>query len=317
MDAHRRHADRAFQCEGSFDVTTTRRTFLTTATGAIAAGLTVGRASRAAAGIPPATGLRKAVLVSMLPKELPVVDRFRLAREVGFEATEVHTVTDPKEAEAMRDASEKTGLAIHSVMNSAHWEFPLSSADPEVVKKSVAGMETSLRNAALFKAGTVLLVPAVVDGRTSYKDAWTRSQQVIRERILPLATELKVIVAVEEVWNKFLLSPLEFARYVDEFESPWLKAYFDVGNVVFYGYPQDWIRTLGSRIARLHLKDFKLDRREGRFEWKNLGEGDVDWAAVKQALGEIKYSSYATTEIEGGDKAYLADVSKRIDKLLL
>jgi hexulose-6-phosphate isomerase len=298
-------------------VTTTRRTFLTTATGALAAGLTVARSSPVLAGAAPATGLRKAVLVSMLPKELAIVDRFRLAREVGFEATEVHTVTDPKEAEAMRDASEKTGLAIHSVMNSAHWEFPLSSADPDVVKKSVAGMETSLRNAALFKAGTVLLVPAVVDGKTSYKDAWTRSQRVIRERILPLAAELKVVVAVEEVWNKFLLSPLEFSRYVDEFESPWLKAYFDVGNVVFYGYPQDWIRTLGPRIARVHLKDFKLDRREGRFDWTNLGEGDIDWPAVKQAFADIKYSNFATTEIEGGDKAYLADVSKRIDKLLL
>ena len=91
----------------------------------------------------------------------------------------------------------------------------------------------------------MLLVPAVVDATTSYRDAWTRSQQVIRERLLPLARELKVVVAVEEVWNKFLLSPLEFARYVDEFDSPWLKAYFDVGNVVFYGYPQDWIRALG------------------------------------------------------------------------
>jgi hexulose-6-phosphate isomerase len=298
-------------------LTTTRRTFLTTATGALAAGLTAARRSPVFAAAPAGPGLHKAVLVSMLPKELSILDRFRLAREVGFEATEVHTVTDPKEAEAMRDASEKSGLVIHSVMNSAHWEFPLSSADPEVVNKSVAGMETSLRNAALFKAGTVLLVPAVVDGKTSYKDAWTRSQRVIRERILPLATELKVVVAVEEVWNKFLLSPLEFARYVDELESPWLKAYFDVGNVVFYGYPQDWIRTLGPRIARLHLKDFKLIRREGRFEWKNLGEGDIDWAAVRQALVDIKYSSYATTEIDGGDKAYLADVSKRIDKLLL
>ena len=92
---------------------------------------------------------------------------------------------------------------------------------------------------------------------TSYQDAWTRSQRVIRERLLPMARDLKVIVAVEEVWNKFLLSPMEFARYVDEFESPWVKAYFDVGNVVFYGFPQDWIRTLGPRIVRVHLKDFR------------------------------------------------------------
>src|SRR5919205_135574 len=133
-----------------------------------------------------------------------------------------------------------------------------------MVDRSVAGREASLRNAALWGADAVLLVPAVGDQGTSYRDAWTRSQEVIRRRLLPLAADLKVIVAVEEVWNKFLLSPIEFARYVDELESPWLKAYFDVGNVVFYGYPHDWIRTLGPRIVRVHLKDFTLKRGEGR-----------------------------------------------------
>jgi hexulose-6-phosphate isomerase len=252
----------------------------------------------------------------MLPKSLSMKDRFALAREVGFEGTEVHTVTDPAEAEAMKAASEATGLEIHSIMNEAHWEFPISSGDPAVVDKSVKGMETSLRNAKLFGAGTVLLVPAVVDAKTSYKDAWTRSQRVIRERLLPLATELKVVIAVEEVWNKFLLSPLEFARYVDEFDSPWVKAYFDVGNVVFYGYPQDWIRTLGPRIVRVHLKDFTLKRGEGRFDWVSLGEGDIDWPEVRRAFTEINYDGYMTTEIDGGDKAYLADVSKRFDRFL-
>ena len=294
---------------------TTRRTFLRTTGAGLTAAWAMARPGdtpvAAAAGAP-----KKAVLVSMLPKELSILDRLTLARDVGFEAAEVHTVTDPREAEEMRSASEKAGVPIHSVMNSAHWQFPLSSADPEVVNKSVAGMETSLRNAALFKAGVVLLVPAVVDAKTSYKDAWTRSQQVIRERILPLAAELKVIVGIEEVWNKFLLSPLEFARYVDEFKSPWVKAYFDVGNIVFYGYPQDWIRTLGPRIVRVHLKDFKLDRREGRFEWKNIGEGDIDWVEVRKALGEIGYDGYMTTEIQGGDRAYLADVSARLDRFV-
>jgi hexulose-6-phosphate isomerase len=107
---------------------------------------------------------------------------------------------------------------------------PAAASDPS--HKSVAGMETSLRNAKLWGADTVLLVPGVVNAETSYRDAWTRSQSVIRERLLPLATELKVVIAVEEVWNKFLLSPIEFARYVDEMASPWIKAYFDVGNVV-------------------------------------------------------------------------------------
>ena len=108
----------------------------------------------------------------------------------------------------------------------------------------------------------LLLVPAVVDAKTSYKDAWTRSQQQIR-KMIPMAAELKVIIAVEEVWNKFLLSPLEFASYVDSFKSPWVKAYFDVGNVVIHGYPQDWIRTLGSRLRATRITSSRNSRGKG------------------------------------------------------
>ncbi len=185
-----------------------------------------------------------------------------------------------------------------------------------MVSDSVKGMETSLRNAALWGADTVLLVPAVVDAKTSYQDAWTRSQRVIRERLLPMASDMKVIIAVEEVWNKFLLSPIEFAKYVDDFESPWVKAYFDVGNVVLYAFPQDWIRTLGSRIVKIHLKDFNFDRRNGRFTWKNIGEGDIDWQEVRRALADIKYTGYVTTELDNGDAAYLKDLSARVDRFL-
>ena len=262
------------------------------------------------------SAVKRAVLVSMLPTTLGWKERFALAKEVGFDGVEMQTMTDRAEADAVARASEETGLMIHSVMNMAHWENPISSADPDVVKRSVDGMKTSLTNAALWKAGVVLLVPAVVNATTSYAEAWTRSQRVIRDQLLPVATGFKVTIAVEEVWNKFLLSPLEFVRYVDDFKSPYLKAYFDVGNVVLYGFPQDWIRTLGSRIVRLHLKDFKMDRSEGRFDWKNIGEGDIDWQDVRRALNEIGFNGWATTEIEGGERAYLSDVVKRVDRFL-
>jgi L-ribulose-5-phosphate 3-epimerase len=290
---------------------TSRRRFLETTAALAALAALRPRGAAAAAG-----GPKKAVLITMLPKELPFLDRFKLAVDAGFAGIEMQTVADPKEAEQIREASEKSGLRVHSVMNSEHWRSPISSAEPQVVNKSVAGMETSLRNAKLWGADAVLLVPAVVNPETSYRDAWTRSQKVIRERILPLAQELRVIVAVEEVWNKFLLSPLEFARYVDEFQSPWLKAYFDVGNIVFYAYPQDWIRTLGNRIVKVHLKDFQLDRTAGNFHWKNIGEGDIDWVEVRKALGEIGYDGYVTTEIQGGDAAYLKDLVARLDRFL-
>jgi L-ribulose-5-phosphate 3-epimerase len=289
-----------------------RRTFLQSIAAAAASRqlVTAVRATSA-----PGAG-RKAVLISMLPPALSVADRFALARDAGFDAVEMQTIEREDEAAAAREASEKTGLRIHSVMNADHWRYPLSSADRSVVDRSVRGMETSLRNASLWRADAVLLVPAVVDATASYRDAWTRSHDVIRSRLLPLAEQLKVIIAVEEVWNKFLLSPLEFARYVDEFDSPWLKAYFDVGNVVFYGYPQDWIRTLGRRIAKVHLKDFQLDRQNGRFAWRNLGEGDIDWIEVQRAFTDVGYSGLVTTEVSGGDASYLKDLAGRVDRFL-
>ena len=288
-----------------------RRRFLETAAAVSALAALRPRAAAAAGGAP-----KKAVLISMLPKELGFRDRFQVALDAGFAGIEMQTVADPRQADEIKEASAKTGLRIHSVMNMDHWSSPLSSADPEVVARSVAGMETSLRNAKLWGADAVLLVPAVVNPQTSYQDAWTRSQKVIRERLLPLAQELKVVIGVEEVWNKFLLSPLEFVRYVDELASPWIRAYFDVGNVVFYAYPQDWIRTLGSRIAKVHLKDFQLDRANGRFNWKNLGEGDIDWVEVRKAFSDVGYDGWVTTEISGGDAAYLKDVVARLDRFL-
>ncbi|PYV26788.1 MAG: xylose isomerase, partial [Acidobacteria bacterium] len=162
----------------------------------------------------------------MLPKQLSYADRFKLARDVGFEAVQAYTTSDPREAEDIKRAADGAAIKIDSVMNEGHWEYPLSSSDPAVVEKSLNAMRTSLRNAKLWGSYSVLLVPAVVNPQTSYRDAWTRSQTQIR-KLIPLAQELRVVIAVEEVWNKFLLSPLEFAQYIDEFHSPWVKAWFD------------------------------------------------------------------------------------------
>src|SRR5207244_2746632 len=170
-------------------------------------------------------------------------------------------------------ASRKVGLRIHSVMNQAHWGSPLSSSDAAVVEKSMEGMRTSLHNAKLWGADTVLLVPAVVNPETTYAQAWERSQRQIR-KLIPLAAELKVIIGIEEVWNKFLLSPLEFARYIDEFESPWIRAYFDVGNVAISGYPQVWIRKLGKRIVKLQLKDFAI--KKCVVDYKSVLDGELE-----------------------------------------
>lgn len=257
--------------------------------------------------------IRKGVYVSMLPRELSYADRFKLARDVGFEDVECATAPDPKVAEEIKKAAESAGVRIHSVMNQAHWKFPLSATDPAVVAESLKGMETSLENAHFWGADAVLLVPAVVSAQTRYQEAWTRSQEQIR-KLLPLADKLKVVIAIENVWNKFLLSPLEMARYVDQFNSPWVRAYFDVGNVALFGYPQDWIRTLGKRIAKLHLKDFRFQKRLAEFV--ALREGDIDWLEVHKALGEAGFAGTATVELPGGDEAYLREVSRRVDLIL-
>ena len=289
-----------------------RREFLAATSGlALAAAAPAAAASR----LP----IKKAVLLSMLPAKLTVKDRFQLAKDTGFVAIEVGTAKDLDAANEIRKAAEQTGIPVHSVMNMSHWQFPLSSPDAEVVEKSVAGMETSLKQAALWGAECVLLVPAVVNAQTSYGDAYKRSQIEIR-KLIPVAEKLKVIIAVEEVWNKFLLSPLEFANYVDSFQSPWVRAYFDVGNVVLYGYPQDWIRTLGNRILRLHLKDFTFKRdanlKKPVADFVNLRDGDIEWKAIHAALADIGYKGYATVELSGGDEAYLKDVSHRFDMIL-
>ncbi len=282
---------------------TSRRRFLST----------VAAAPFLAAGASNRLPIRKAVEFSMLPKSASVADRFRMAREAGFEAIECPTTPDQAQAEEMLAASRTAGLPIHSVMNMEHWNSPLSSADPAVVEKSLAGMRTSLHNAKLWGADTVLLVPAVVNPQVSYQQAWERSQRQIRT-LIPLAQELKVIIGIEEVWNKFLLSPLEMARYVDEFQSPWIRAYFDVGNIEIWGYPQDWIRTLGSRIVKVHIKDFSFKQRKAEFT--PLLEGEIDWKAVHAAFGEIGYHGTATVELSGGDADYLKDVNRRFDKIL-
>ena len=257
--------------------------------------------------------IRKGVYLGMLPRNLSYTDRFKLAREVGFEDLECGTITEPRVAEEIKQAAEASGLRIHSVMNQAHWKYPLSSSDPAVVAESIKGMETSLQNAQLWGADTVLLVPAVVNAQTRYQDAWTRSQQHIR-KLLPLAAKLKVVIAIENVWNKFLLSPLEMARYVDEFKSPWVRAYLDVGNMVLFGFPQDWIRTLGRRIVKVHLKDFRFQKMQAEFT--PLREGAIEWPEVHKALAEIGFTGTATVELPGGDEAYLREVSRRVDLIL-
>jgi hexulose-6-phosphate isomerase len=254
--------------------------------------------------------LYKALKIGMLPAGLPDAEKFKLAKRCGFEGIDGVPMEDFEAAKEQARLAKEAGVPIHGIVFGG-WHALFSDPDPNVIKKGLEGMENALRCANAMGATTVLLVPAVVAENVSYADAYKRSQENIR-KLIPLAEEMKVIIAVENVWNKFLLSPLEFARYIDEFESPWVRAYFDTGNVVIHGYTQDWIRTLGKRIVKIDLKDFKRDG----YQWTNLGDGDVNWPQVRKALDEIGYEGYMTAELEGGDEAYLKDVARRIDRII-
>jgi len=293
------------------EMTTGRRNFLKTAAAAIAAGASLSMRPAASGGQSSDSGLLKACQFNMLPRDLPDAERLALAKKCGFEGVEVTgVIEDAAKAKELGALARQAGTPIHSV-SFGGWGAPLSDPRPEVVAKGLAGMEAAMRSARNLGADVVLLVPAVVTEEVAYGEAYARSQKNIRT-LLPLAAELQVTIAVENVWNKFLLSPLEFARYVAEFDNPWLKAYIDVGNMILFGFAQDWLRTVGRRIVRIHLKDF---RRRGS-EWTNLLDGDVNWPQVRRALAEIGYRGYMTTELSGGDEAYLTDLAGRIDKII-
>ena len=284
----------------------TRRKFLGTAAGVPAAAFTAALSAAAAGG-----RIKKSILISMLPKELSYLDQFKLAVDVGFHEMEVRTVDSHDEAVKIKKAADQAGLRIHSVMNQAHWRYPLSSPDPKDVQASMQGMELSLNQAKLYGADAVLLVPAVVRDDTTYEQAWERSQKKIPE-LLPLAEKTGVIIAIEEVWNKFLLTARDFVQYIDEFNNPLVQAYVDVGNMVHYGVPQHWVRQVGKRIAKVHLKDYVRQTRQ----FVNLGEGDINWEEVRKSLADAGFTGNATVELRGGDRAYLADISQRVDRLL-
>ena len=259
--------------------------------------------------------LRKALQFGMLPKSLSDAEKLKLAKKCGFEGIELNSpIADLNAAAQLGKLAREAGVSVHSIVYGG-WDAPLSDPDPKKTEKGIAGMETALRSAKAVGADAVLLVPAVLNEDVGYGQAWERSQKNIR-KLLPLAEELKIIIAVENVWNKFLLSPLEFARYVDEFDNPWLKAYIDVGNMILFGYAQDWIRTVGKRIVKIHLKDFKRPSGRKGYEWTNLLDGDVNWKQVRLALGEVGYNGFLTPELGGGDEAYLTDLSQRIDKII-
>jgi hexulose-6-phosphate isomerase len=239
------------------------------------------------------------------PEGTPLEQLLEISREAGFDAVELNVgpagsvgltmETTAAEAEAIGAMARRCGLQLRSVSTSLLWRHPLSAADPDARAQAVRVVAKQLELAEALGADTVLVVPGVVDAATSYDDCYERSRAEL-EKLVPLAEKRGIRIGVENVWNKFLLSPLEMRAFVDHFASPHLGAYFDVGNILAYGFPQQWIRILGSRIVKVHVKDFKTAVGNGG-GFVPLLAGDVDWVEVVAALREIGYEDTLTAEI--------------------
>ncbi|MFO0910224.1 MAG: sugar phosphate isomerase/epimerase family protein [Isosphaeraceae bacterium] len=283
-----------------------RRRFLAT-TGAALAGSALVRPELASAA-PGSSPWRKAFMLGV--SRGAILPHFERLKAAGFEGVELLSPNELDTAE-VNQAREKTGIVVHGVSGSRHWAEPLSSPDEKVVERGLAAIRREFEDCKAYGGTTVLVVPAVVTPSVSYREAWDRSTAAIK-LLIPDAEKHGVKMAIEEVWNKFLLSPVEMARYVDSFQSDAVGAYFDVGNVVEYGYPQEWIRELGKRILKIHIKEYKKAK---RFDYK-LGEGEIDWPAVRKALHDVGYQGWVTAEVGYGDVEALRDVAQRMDQLL-
>lgn len=239
--------------------------------------------------------MKKAIYFGSLPPKLSLRERFELAKQAGLDGVEIpSTYETQEEVEALATTANEVGIKIHSVMASSHWEFPLSSTDEEVREKGLEGIRHAMWVAKWAGADTVLVVPGVVNEDVSYAAAYEISHKSIKE-LLPAAEETGIQMGLENVWNKFLLSPLEMREYIDSFEHELVKAYFDVGNILMYGYPHQWIEILGERICKIHIKDFNVGKRD----FVPLLTGNVDFPRVMNALRGVGYNGYLTAELAG------------------
>jgi hexulose-6-phosphate isomerase len=256
--------------------------------------------------------LKKAVKFDMIKIKGSIEDKFNLIKSLGFLGVEIDSPSGVNKEEAVA-ARDKTGIQIHGVIDSVHWEIRLSDPDQKVRAKGLEALKGALHDAKTYGATTVLLVPGKVsdDKNENFDQVWSRSHEEI-VKVLPLAKELGVKIAIEVVWNNFITKPEQFVKYIDEFKDPNLGGYFDMSNMVKFGVPDSqWVRALGPRLLKFDFKGYSKTK-----GWVPIGEGDEDWPEVLKALDEIGYHGWATAEVSGGGEKELRDVAERMNKVL-
>lgn len=270
----------------------------------------------------------KGICSVIFPREMPRTECFTRAKDAGFQAIEMSIGTDvplditPDDAHRMADAAQHAGIEIATLWVSEPLHAnPLNSDDAAVRARGVAAIRQAIRVATDLRCGALLLYAVRLGSGARFQygsqETWDRYSAELR-KVVPDATAAKVFLNPENVWNKFLLSPLEMRAFVDQFQSPWVQTHFDTGNVMQYGYPEDWILTLGQRIKRIHFKDYKLSSGAEQGRFADLLKGDVNWAGVMRALVKVGYSGYVSPEIgyDAGKPDQLRQVSEALDTIL-
>ncbi|MGN7357249.1 sugar phosphate isomerase/epimerase family protein [Paenibacillus sp. SAF-054] len=271
--------------------------------------------------------MKKGINQWCFPAGTPLGKVLRTSAAAGFDTIELNLYasggvgltmdTTPEEAKAMRRLVRSYGLSISSLSTEMLGRYPLSSADSEVRSQGVESIRKQIELARELEVDTILVVPGRIEAEVTYEEVWDRSQRALQ----PLIDELDgsgVSIAIENVWNKFLWSPLEMARYIDQFESDHVGAYFDVGNTLAFGRPEHWIRSLGKRIRKVHVKDFRLQVASAH-GFVPLLSGDVDWLNVRLALSEIPYRDSLTAELEPYSSfpdQLIFDTSRHLDVIM-
>jgi hexulose-6-phosphate isomerase len=269
----------------------------------------------------------KGICAGIFPRDMPYAERCQQAKNAGFDAIEFSMTGElglsatPDQVKRLADAASNAGVAVASLWVSPLSQTPLNSPDFALRERGLDAIRKALEFARYLDCGALLVVPGRVGSgprfEVGYETTWQRFSEELKKAI-PFAADAKVILTLENVSNRFLVSPLEMRAFVDQFRSEWLQVHFDIGNVMYFGYPQDWILTLGSRIKRLHLKDRKVTPQAEQTRPSGLLEGDVDWKAVMQALVEVGYKGFACPEIghDPSDPDQLKKVSTALDKIL-
>jgi hexulose-6-phosphate isomerase len=284
-----------------------RRDFLRQGGGAVAA-VALGSA-HADEDRPKKRQLRKAIMYATIGYKGTVLEKFKAVKAAGFEGVE--PMSHMKQDEVLQ-ALNDTGLKAASVCCNTHWGKPLSHPDERSREEGLEGLLQALRDAKRYEATSILLVPGVVNPQVSYDDCFKRSVAQIRKAV-PLAQELGVKIAIENVWNNFITKPEQAIAFLDAIDSPQVGWHFDIGNVLRYGKPEAWIPVLGKRILKLHIKEYSQFKKFS----VNLLEGDNDWPAIMRALDAAGYQGWGISEQPGDqsrDADGLKDLAARMDK---